>query len=554
MHVHLLYVIFWQACFLKELSGLCLPGHHSYIDSCYEFIVNNAQTWEDARDTCQQQGGYLIQVNDQSEHDFLLQAIATDNHESNFWVGAHGQNNYWIDDTQPVYTKWYGGSEPYRPYGCVFTPSFISQWKIGSCTGSYKYICERDGGSGCLNNEHEFNGKCYKQGSTSEDWESAKMKCQNLGGNLLIIDSEDEQNYFAGGKSAIPKYWLGMNDRGFKWTDGSYTVYASWNEGSNEPNGDGPCVEMSVNMGYNWNDCGCTHIQNFICEYDSFETTTMSTTTTQTTRPTTSRSTTSEPTTSQSTTSEPTTSQSTTSEPTTSQSTTSEPTTSQSTTSEPTTSQSTTSEPTTSQSSTSEPTTSQSTTSEPTTSQSTTIEPTTSQSTTSEPTTSQSTTSEPTTSQSTTSEPTTSQSTTIEPTTSQSTTIEPTTSQSTTNQPTTSRSTTTQSTTSLPTTSQSTASTTDASSSSTKVLYNTFVLIEDKFTLMTDSFPIFNTAIDENTPIECAMLCATMEQCGSFAFLPQLTISVCELYDGMSSGSGLLNMPGTLFFQRLDAV
>ncbi|XP_055096228.1 CD209 antigen isoform X2 [Symphalangus syndactylus] len=110
-----------------------------------------------------------------------------------------------------------------------------------------------------------FQGNCYFMSNSQRDWQDSVTACQEVGAQLVIIKSAEEQssrsNRFA---------WMGLSDVNqegtWQWVDGSplspsFKHY--WNRG--EPNniGEEDCAEFSGN---GWNDDKCNHAKFWICK------------------------------------------------------------------------------------------------------------------------------------------------------------------------------------------------------------------------------------------------------------------------------------------------
>lgn len=95
----------------------------------------------------------------------------------------------------------------------------------------------------------------------------AEDKCATSGGQLVIINSVEENNYVASliGGTDI---WIGINDKDVEGvfkkkispTEEEVISYSNWNSG--EPNNgyggfEEDCVVMSKNINYQWNDIMC---------------------------------------------------------------------------------------------------------------------------------------------------------------------------------------------------------------------------------------------------------------------------------------------------------
>lgn len=114
-----------------------------------------------------------------------------------------------------------------------------------------------------------FEGHWYVVTSSALDWKQAQAEAVALGGHLVTINSQVEQDFitntFLSGANKNRKYWIGLNDEAsegnFVWVSGEPVTYTSWFPG--EPN-NGSNVEDYVAMNYHhasgigdpglWND------------------------------------------------------------------------------------------------------------------------------------------------------------------------------------------------------------------------------------------------------------------------------------------------------------
>ncbi|MBL9118487.1 MAG: hypothetical protein JNL80_01065 [Phycisphaerae bacterium] len=93
-------------------------------------------------------------------------------------------------------------------------------------------------------------------------WTSASALAESLGGHLVAIGSEDEQNFvwseFGNLLGVDRRIWIGFNDLAsegsFEWTSGDPARYTNWNDG--EPNNAGNNEHVAELLGSNgrWND------------------------------------------------------------------------------------------------------------------------------------------------------------------------------------------------------------------------------------------------------------------------------------------------------------
>jgi len=127
-----------------------------------------------------------------------------------------------------------------------------------------------------------FNGSAYQVFDIGMTWYEAKAYCENMGGYLVTITSQEEQEHIFQLISSESKeaYWLGAkrsdNDWDeWEWISGEMFAYTNWADW--EPNGSGAYMQMFAESG-RWDDTladvnyeGGQKYWNigFICEWSS---------------------------------------------------------------------------------------------------------------------------------------------------------------------------------------------------------------------------------------------------------------------------------------------
>lgn len=121
-----------------------------------------------------------------------------------------------------------------------------------------------------LDTLYEFNGHSYQVFESGMSWSEAKAYCEELGGHLAVITSEEEQLALEAMKDSDRRVWIGgyYQDGQWNWVTGEAWEYEYWGDG--EPNGydDGEeCASMWPNE---WNDLadGSWEQEGFICEWE----------------------------------------------------------------------------------------------------------------------------------------------------------------------------------------------------------------------------------------------------------------------------------------------
>nr|XP_006132086.1 C-type lectin domain family 4 member G isoform X1 [Pelodiscus sinensis] len=114
-----------------------------------------------------------------------------------------------------------------------------------------------------------YAGTCYYFSTERKHWSYAKQACTDQGGQLIIIDNEQEQEFLA--KNAKGKqYWIGLHDINnegtFIWVDNNPLSYSNWNRGEPNDYGGGEDCVMMFRDG-KWNDMPCAASEEgWICE------------------------------------------------------------------------------------------------------------------------------------------------------------------------------------------------------------------------------------------------------------------------------------------------
>ncbi|XP_023192346.1 CD209 antigen-like protein C [Xiphophorus maculatus] len=122
-----------------------------------------------------------------------------------------------------------------------------------------------------------FNSSCYFLSTSSGSWNKAREDCRNRGGDLVVINDDDEQNFLSTIINKEP--WIGLNDieteGSWKWVDDTpltQLLTKHWakkqpDNGGGDPQwGEEDCAQI---LTYKlWNDCKCSSSMQWICEKD----------------------------------------------------------------------------------------------------------------------------------------------------------------------------------------------------------------------------------------------------------------------------------------------
>ena len=216
-------------------------------------LFDNGMDWVEAKEYCESLGGHLVTISSQAEQSFLTSLIEQNTDYIEYIIGLYYDEGIWkwVDGTEVTYTNWnenmpdnWTGDEY---YGYMYTSSVTySDWTStkGMWNDAQNYatpfICEWDSEmpptlDDVIDYEKQiFNGHEYQLFDNGMNWIEAKEYCESLGGHLVTISSQAEQNFLT---SLIEQdtddieYIIGLYyDEGiWKWVDGTEVTYSNWN-------------------------------------------------------------------------------------------------------------------------------------------------------------------------------------------------------------------------------------------------------------------------------------------------------------------------------------
>uniref|UniRef100_A0A8C5ZN53 C-type lectin domain family 4 member E n=1 Tax=Marmota marmota marmota TaxID=9994 RepID=A0A8C5ZN53_MARMA len=143
----------------------------------------------------------------------------------------------------------------------------LSACFITRCIGSVKNCCP-------LNWKH-FQSSCYFFSTNTMSWLSSSRNCSGMGAHLVVINTQEEQEFLYHAKPKKREFFIGLTDQvvegEWQWVDGTpFTKSLSfWDAG--EPNNlitleDCATIRDSSNARQNWNDIPCFYNMFRICE------------------------------------------------------------------------------------------------------------------------------------------------------------------------------------------------------------------------------------------------------------------------------------------------
>ncbi|XP_019204169.1 CD209 antigen-like protein 2 [Oreochromis niloticus] len=125
-----------------------------------------------------------------------------------------------------------------------------------------------------------MNSVCYYfplKSNEVKTWKESRDFCQLQGGDLIIIDSRDEENttvnYLKNYEAhTVMRFWIGLTDvheeGTWKWWDGTLLAEGYWNDGEPNDHNNEDCAALypKANFYKSWNDVKCDAQMKWICE------------------------------------------------------------------------------------------------------------------------------------------------------------------------------------------------------------------------------------------------------------------------------------------------
>ncbi len=225
-------------------------NNHTY--ALYDVETN----WKDAKAACEMLGGHLVVITSSAENTAVVELAESGSMAKGYLFGASDEETEgtwkWVTGESFSYSNWgssepSGGSENYLEY--YLPKSYWNDTTISS--DSRGFICEFED-NGIPYATTIYNGHIYSVYNDSLSWTNAEAFCENLGGHLVTITSEEEQtmvsNLINGGLKNL--YWIGMSDAEtegtWKWVTGETVSYTNW--GGSEPSGSSTSEQDYVQM------------------------------------------------------------------------------------------------------------------------------------------------------------------------------------------------------------------------------------------------------------------------------------------------------------------
>ncbi|XP_012785424.2 CD209 antigen-like protein C [Ochotona princeps] len=115
-----------------------------------------------------------------------------------------------------------------------------------------------------------FQGHCYFFSKSQRNWHDSVLACQDVGAQLVIVRSDEEQSFLQLNAKSRGPTWMGLSDLKkegtWHWVDGSPLMLSFmqyWSPGEPNNNQEEDCGEFKDN---GWNDEQCSKDKFWVCK------------------------------------------------------------------------------------------------------------------------------------------------------------------------------------------------------------------------------------------------------------------------------------------------
>lgn len=182
----------------------------------YYQVVTQKANYQQAELQCELKGAHLATITSKEEQDFIYSLTG----KEDVWIGGEYRNSNWtwVTGEAFAYTNWKSG-QPSSPK----KEKFLHFWNgkgewDDTADKEQAYVMEWESQTDFTAkaqkflNVYTYNGHSYKYFPGSVTWEEADKICKSLGGYLVTITSEEENNFVYKLLDHNRDTWIGLND------------------------------------------------------------------------------------------------------------------------------------------------------------------------------------------------------------------------------------------------------------------------------------------------------------------------------------------------------
>ena len=221
-----------------------IPSGHTIYNGHIYAVYDYSASWTFCRDLCSNMGGHLVTINSAEENAIVAELMQEGAMEA-YWIGATNYSGTainqdgawaWVTGEEFQYTNWKPGepsatgTEGTREHWAEIRKSYSGQWNDVNNTNKTNkgFIIEIEPNEADITTRESFNGSEYLLIDRNTTWSEAVRYCSLLGGQLLAINSSEEEAfinsfiksgtrswYYVGGRRENGSwYWLNGTETG----------------------------------------------------------------------------------------------------------------------------------------------------------------------------------------------------------------------------------------------------------------------------------------------------------------------------------------------------
>lgn len=238
--------------FVCEFERWYIPAKTIEYNGHIYSLYNDPLNWSEAKTVCESMGGHLVTITDDKEQEIVETLLHYKSPHLRVSIGASDAAQEgvwtWVTGERFDYTNW-DADEPNnyqgnQNYAMVYSRSASrpeGKWDDNDGSTLSCFICEVETAGINPAAQVYHNGNCYVRYDKPLSWYNAREFARMIGGHLVTITSQQEQNVINGliSDGAYNNYWLGAKGdwsnavHRFTWITGEGNTYNNW--GAGEP-------------------------------------------------------------------------------------------------------------------------------------------------------------------------------------------------------------------------------------------------------------------------------------------------------------------------------
>lgn len=209
-------------------------------------LYDYEMSWSFAKDLCEDFGGHLVTITSKEENKAITDLLEYGSKNS-YWLGAsdYGRNEKdyaWITGEKFSYNNWMdnepnnAGTDGEREHFAEVRKSYGNKWNdVNNINKENKgFILEIETKNIKATSTKTFNGSTYMIFDNNATWTEAKYICEMYGGNLAIVDSDEEKEFIKDFIDAGKRNWYYIGakkqNNSWNWVDGTEVKHIDWRE------------------------------------------------------------------------------------------------------------------------------------------------------------------------------------------------------------------------------------------------------------------------------------------------------------------------------------